>query len=208
MSDDVVLRPGFLCPAEQARIVAIARGITPGFYVPKTRWGKAMHLRMNCLGHHWSARDYKYHPTRVDVDGLPCPSLPGELQAFARRALLETGYLPASEVRPYDLCIVNWYAEGMGKLGDHVDNSESAESLASGYPVVSLSVGASCLFRIGGARRTDPYVQHVLASGDLLIFGRSRRLVYHGVKTLHPGTTPPELRLDEPGRLNLTFRLR
>jgi alkylated DNA repair protein (DNA oxidative demethylase) len=205
---DVVFRPGFLSAAEQARVVAVTREIVPGFYVPRTRWGKAMHLRMNCLGHHWSARDYKYHPTRVDVDGLPCAPIPDELQAMARRALVETGYVPAGEVRPYELCIVNWYDEAAGKLGDHVDNSESAASLASGYPVVSLSVGASCVFRIGGLSRTDPYAQHVLASGDLVVFGRSKRLAYHGVKKLLPGTTPPDVGLPEPGRLNLTFRLR
>ena len=69
--DDVVFRKHFLNPREQAALVAAVWKIQPGFYVPKTRWGKAMNLRMNCLGHHWSARDYKYHPTaRVDVDGL------------------------------------------------------------------------------------------------------------------------------------------
>ena len=208
MSDDVVVRPGFLSAAEQARVVEVVRGILPGFYVPRTRWGRAMHLRMNCLGHHWSARDYKYHPTRVDVDGLPCAAIPEELQAMARRAVLETGYVPPAEVRAFDVCVVNWYAEGAGKLGDHVDNSESAASIASGYPVVSLSVGASCVFRIGGTARTDAYERHVLASGDLVLFGRSRRLAYHGVRRLLPGTTPTALGLDEPGRLNLTFRLR
>lgn len=205
---DVVFRSGFLSLAEQARVVELVRETTPGFYVPRTRWGKSMNLRMNCLGHHWSARDYKYHPTRVDVDGLPCAPIPDELQAMARRALVETEYLPVAGVRPFDLCIVNWYAEDTGKLGDHVDNSESAESLTSGYPVVSISVGASCVFRIGGLSRTDPYDQHTLSSGDLVIFGRSKRLAYHGVKKLLPGTTPPELGMAEPARLNLTFRLR
>jgi hypothetical protein len=67
---------------------------------------------------------------------------------------------------------VNLYAEATGRLGDHVDNSESPAALASGYPVVSLSAGASCAFRIGGPARTDPYEQHTLDSGDLVIFGR------------------------------------
>lgn len=208
MISDVVVRKDFLSPAEQARVALITRDVVPGFYVPRTRWGKAMNLRMNCLGHHWSARDYKYHPTRVDVDGLPCAAIPDELQAMARRALLDTAYLPPGDVRPYDLCIVNWYTEDTGKLGDHVDNSESAASLESGYPVVSLSVGASCVFRMGGLARRDPYEHHVLESGDLVVFGRSKRLAYHGVKKLLPGTVPSHLRLAEPGRLNLTFRLR
>jgi alkylated DNA repair protein (DNA oxidative demethylase) len=206
--DDVVFRHGFLSPDEQRHVLDAARAIVPGFYVPKTRWGKAMHLRMNCLGHHWSARDYKYHPTRTDVDNLPCAPIPDALQVLARRALLETGYLAPPDVRPFELCIVNWYDESTGKLGDHVDNSESPQALASGYPVVSISVGAACLFRIGGLDRRDTYEQFTIESGDLLIFGRSRRLAYHGVRRILPGTTPPDLGLGSPGRLNFTFRLR
>jgi DNA oxidative demethylase len=204
---DVVVRKAFLSESEQRVVVRTVTSIEPGFYVPRTRWGKAMNLRMNCLGRHWSARDYKYHPTRVDADGLPCAPIPHDLQALARRALLETAYLPPSEVRPFDVCVVNWYGEDTGKLGDHIDNSESPEALASGYPVVSLSVGASCVFRIGGLERPGPYEQHVLDSGDLVIFGRSRRLAYHGVKKILTGTTPPALGFDAPGRINLTFRV-
>src|SRR5688572_6028861 len=122
--DDVVVRKGFLVEAEQREVVRAVSSIEPGFYVPRTRWGKAMSLRMNCLGAHWSARDYKYHPTRVDADGLPCAPIPAMLQALARRALLETGYLAECDVRPFDVCIVNLYGEMAGKLGDHADNSE------------------------------------------------------------------------------------
>src|SRR5688500_12260870 len=147
---DVVFQRSFLTPEEQRRVVELVMGVSPGFYVPKTRWGKSMNLRMNCLGRHWSARDYKYHPTRVDVDGLPCAPIPDELQSLALRALADTGYLAPADVRPFDTCIANWYAEDGGKLGDHVDNSEGAAALASGYPVVSLSVGAACVFRMGG----------------------------------------------------------
>lgn len=204
---DVVVRKGFLSPAEQRRVVELVSAITPGFYVPKTRWGKSMNLRMNCLGRHWSAKDYKYHPTRVDVDALPCAPIPDESQSLARRALLETEYLKPPEVRPFDVCIVNRYAEEGGKLGDHVDNSEGAETLASGYPVVSLSVGAACIFRMGGLNRTDPYDKFTLESGDLVIFGRSKRLGYHGVQKLLQGTTPLDLGLPAGERLNLTFRV-
>lgn len=204
---DVIFRKGFLSSGEQRQIVKIVRAISPGFYVPRTRWGQAMNLRMNCLGRHWSARDYKYHPTRTDVDGLPCAPIPPTLQEIAARALLVTEYPKPAELRPYDTCIVNWYDEARGKLGDHRDNSESAEALASGYPIVSLSIGASCIFRIGGLERRGEYEQHVLESGDLVIFGRSKRLAYHGVKKILPGTTPPRLGFDEPGRINLTFRI-
>ena len=59
----------------------------------------------------------------------------------------------------------------------------------------------------GSVERRGPYEQHVLDSGDLVLFGRSRRLAYHGVKKIIPGTTPPALGFDEPGRINLTFRV-
>jgi DNA oxidative demethylase len=208
MSPDVVFRQPFLTEDEQRRVVEIVSAIEPGFYVPRTRWGQAMRLQMLCLGRHWSARDYKYHPVRKDVDGLPCPPIPEELQALARRALLETAYLAPEDIRLFDTCIVNRYsvAEG-GRLGDHVDNSEGAAALASGYPVVSLSVGTSCVFRIGGPNRTDPYRRYTLCSGDLVIFGRSMRLAYHGVSKLMAGTTPPGLGLEPDTRLNFTFRI-
>jgi DNA oxidative demethylase len=163
---------------------------------------------MLCLGHHWSARDYKYHSTRVDADGLACPSIPPLLQEVARRAVVGMGYLPAAEYRPYDICIANLYPESTGKLGEHVDNSESTEAIASGYPICSLSIGASCVFRMGGLARTDPYTETRLDSGHLVLFGRSRRLAYHGVKRTLAGTTPPGVGLPSPSRLNLTFRVR
>lgn len=205
--NDLLIHKAFFDLRQQARIVEIVHSLEPGFYVPKTRWGKSMNLRMNCIGAHWSARDYRYHPTRVDIDQLPCSPIPDELQILAQQALIETEYLDPSGLRRYETCIVNWYDEHLGKLGDHVDNSESKSSLESGYPVVSVSIGASCIFRIGGLQRRDPYEEHVLDSGDLVIFGRSRRLAFHGVKKILPGTTPGGLGFDEPGRINLTFRL-
>ena len=204
---DFVFQKNFLTPAEQRRVVEIVSSVTPGFYVPKTRWGKSMNLRMNCLGRHWSAKDYEYHPTRVDVDEQPCAPIPEELQAMARRAVVETEYVKPQDLRPFDVCIVNHYAEEGGKLGDHVDNSEGPEALASGYPVVSLSVGAACVFRMGGLKRTDPYEKFTLESGDLVLFGRSKRWAYHGVQKLLPGTTPGGLGLPDGERINLTFRV-
>src|SRR5262249_57536480 len=87
------------------------------------------------------------------------------------------------------------------------DNSETAESLARGYPVVSLSVGATAVFAIGGLSRSDPQEPHLLESGDVVLFGRSMRLAYRGVTRILRGTTPPGLGFESPGLLNLTFRI-
>jgi alkylated DNA repair protein (DNA oxidative demethylase) len=204
---DVMFVKSFLSVAEQKEVYEQAFRIEPGFYTPKLWSGAQMNLLMNCLGYHWSSKTYKYTRTR-DVDGLDAAPLPESYQALARRAARATGYWPADEPLPaYDICIVNWYDENEGKLGVHADNSESAASLAAGYPVVSLSVGASCVFTLGGLKRKDPQQDFVLDSGDLVLFGRSMRLAYHGVKKILRGTTPEALALRAPGRLNLTFRI-
>jgi DNA oxidative demethylase len=206
-SPDVVFRKAFLTPAEQREVCVRVLSIEPGFYVPVLRNGNRMNLQMNCLGYHWSSRTYKYAKVR-DVDGQEAAPIPDFLQALVRRALRETDYWHGSgEVPPYDVCIVNFYDEHSGKLGVHADNSESRESLEKGYPVVSLSVGATAVFTIGGLDRRDPQEPHLLESGDVVLFGRSLRLAYHGVSRILRGTTPPGLGLETPGRLNLTFRI-
>jgi alkylated DNA repair protein (DNA oxidative demethylase) len=204
---DVVFKKGFLTLAEQREVYEQVLRIDPGFYVPVLRTGAKMNLRMNCLGYHWSAITYKYTKIR-DVDGCEVAPVPAFLQSLARRAVSEAKYWRGpGEVPPYDICIANLYDETTGKLGVHADNSESKESLAMGYPVVSLSIGASCVFTIGGLSRKDPQEAYALDSGDLVLFGRSMRLAYHGVTKIIKGSTPPGLGFEEPGRLNLTFRI-
>jgi alkylated DNA repair protein (DNA oxidative demethylase) len=206
-TQDLVFRKAFLSPPEQREVYEKVLQIEPGFYVPVLRNGNRMNLRMNCLGYHWSSRTYKYTKVR-DVDGKEVAPIPDFLQTLARRAVRETGYWHGpGEVPPYDVCIVNFYDESSGKLGVHADNSETAESLARGYPVVSLSAGATAIFTIGGLNRQGPQEPHLLESGDVVLFGRSMRLAYHGVTRILRGTTPPGLGFQTPGRLNLTFRI-
>src|SRR5437588_8354916 len=162
---DVLFVKSFLSLAEQKAIYEQVFRIEPGFYVPTLWSGAKMKLRMNCLGYHWSAVSYKYAKTR-DVDGRDAAPILDFLQQFAQRAARATGYWPATDpLPPYDICIVNWYDQKEGKLGVHADNSESKASMAAGYPVVSLSIGASCIFTIGGWKRKDPQCEFVLESG-------------------------------------------
>jgi alkylated DNA repair protein (DNA oxidative demethylase) len=205
--EDLIFKKGFLSPAEQKAVYEQVLRIEPGFYVPVLRNGSKMNLHMNCLGHHWSARTYRYSKIR-DIDDRAVAPVPDFLQALVRRALVETDYWHGpGEVPPYDICIVNLYDEKSGKLGVHTDNSESKESLEKGYPVVSLSIGASAIFTIGGRTRQESQVPYRLESGDVVLFGRSLRLAYHGVTKILRDTTPAGLGFKSPGRLNLTFRI-
>lgn len=169
-----------------------------GFYTPLVRGTHPMSLQMLCLGRHWNARTYRYEPVRSDVDGRPVPQLPADFTALAQAIARDAGF----EMAP-DICIVNWYRVG-SRLGLHQDKDESPASLARGAPVVSISIGDTALFQIGGLRRKDPVETIPLESGDAFVFGGPSRLRYHGVKRIVPGTAPEGVGFE--GRLNLTFR--
>jgi DNA alkylation damage repair protein AlkB len=169
-----------------------------GFYTPIFRGGHPMSVRMLCLGRHWNARTYSYEDRRSDIDGRPTPGLPLDLASIARRAGQAAGFTFSP-----DLCIVNWYTAA-SRMGLHQDKDESAESLARGVPVVSISIGDTARFLLGGLTRRDPVDQVLLESGDAFVFGGPSRLRYHGVSRIEPGTAPAGLPFE--GRLNLTFR--
>src|SRR5204862_3623164 len=95
-------------------------------------------------------------------------------------------------------CLVNFYGPD-ARLGLHQDRDE--KDLAA--PVVSLSLGDTGLFRVGGPKRGDPTRSLRLASGDAVVLGGEGRLAFHGVDRIFPGTSTL---LPEGGRINLTLR--
>jgi alkylated DNA repair protein (DNA oxidative demethylase) len=70
-------------------------------------------------------------------------------------------------------------------------------------PVVSISLGDACLFRVGGQKRRDPTRSFRLESGDVVVLGGAARLAFHGVDRIYAGTSTL---LREAGRINLTMR--
>ena len=99
-----------------------------------------------------------------------------------------------------DAAIVNLYAPG-ARLGLHQDGEEPSDA-----PVVTISLGDTCTFRMAGVdRRTAPFTDVELRSGDLLVFGGPSRRIFHGVPKVRNGTAPDGLGLP-PGRLSLTLR--
>jgi DNA alkylation damage repair protein AlkB len=192
---------GFLTADEQSWLAGRCREIVSGpaaLYVPIVRGGGKMHLKMLCLGKHWNARTYRYEDVRADFDGLPPPPLPEDLARLASRAAETTGMA----LRP-QVCIVNFYETG-GKLGVHQDKDERPETIEAGIPIVSISIGDTAHFVVGGTRRKESMTSLLLASGDAFVMGGPSRLRYHGVTGIKAGSAPPGLGLT--GRFNLTFR--
>jgi alkylated DNA repair protein (DNA oxidative demethylase) len=152
---------------------------------------------MLCLGRHWNAMTYAYEPRRTDFDDLPAPPIPSAFGEIAIAAAERAGYTLAP-----DVCILNHYTEG-SRMGVHQDKDERRETLEAGVPIVSVSIGDTARFVIGGVTRKEPTRPLMLHSGDVLVMGGPSRLRFHGVTRIIPGSAPTGT---GPGRFNLTFR--
>ncbi len=97
---------------------------------------------------------------------------------------------------------MNFYGSD-SRMGVHQDKDESRTSIEAGVPIVSVSLGDTARFVVGGLTRKDRMSSIELRSGDVLVMGGPSRLRYHGVTRIIPGTAPDTL---GPGRFNLTFR--
>jgi DNA oxidative demethylase len=182
-----------------------------GMRSPRMPRGGVMSVQITCLGWHWLP--YRYSRTVDDGDGRPAPAFPSWLGDLSRQGVADanavdprlladhgsdedppgTGYAP-------DVALINWYGPG-ARMGMHVDRDERSPA-----PVVSLSLGHSCVFRFGSpAGRGRPWSDVVLASGDLFVFGGPSRLAYHGVPRLIPESSDPEIGIEQ-GRFNVTIR--
>jgi alkylated DNA repair protein (DNA oxidative demethylase) len=185
---------------DQRQALAAVRAVADAapFTTPTMpRTGKPFSVRMtNCGPLGWVSdkdRGYRYQ-ARHPVTGKPWPPIPEMVMAVWRTF---AGY-----PHPPEACLVNYYAPG-ARMGLHQDSDE--EDFAA--PVVSLSLGDDCLFRVGGTARSGATRSFRLVSGDVVVLGGESRLAFHGVDRIYPGTSTL-LRdwFPEGGRINLTLR--
>jgi alkylated DNA repair protein (DNA oxidative demethylase) len=198
---DVVHVAGWLDRARQRALADAFRtwAVPPaGLRHPRVPAGHLMTVQSVCLGWHW--QPYAYSRTADDTDGAPVKALPPDVIELARQAVRDTvGAADGDRYEP-DAAIVNLYAPG-ARLGLHQDGEEPSDA-----PVVTISLGDTCVFRLAGVdRRTSPFTDVELRSGDLLVFGGANRRIYHGVPKVLDGTGPHGLGLP-PGRLSITVR--
>ncbi|MFG3321383.1 alpha-ketoglutarate-dependent dioxygenase AlkB family protein [Streptomyces sp. NPDC048171] len=193
--------PDWLTPGRQRELLRACREWArppAGLRTVRTPGGGTMTARQVCLGWHW--HPYAYARTVVDGDGAPVKPFPAWLGELGRGAVTDALGADAAADAAYDIALVNFY-DADARMGMHRDADERSDA-----PVVSLSLGDTCVFRFGNPEtRTRPYTDVELRSGDLFVFGGPSRLAYHGVPRVHPGTAPPELGVT--GRLNITLRV-
>lgn len=204
--------PGLLDAERQAELLAACRRWAEppaGLRTVRTRNGE-MSARQVCVGWHWYP--YGYARTAVDGDQAPVKPFPGWLGEWAREAVAAAfpggggaagggGAGPDRAGRPpYDIGLVNFYPHGAA-MGMHRDSDERSPA-----PVVSFSLGDSCVFRFGNtAGRNRPWRDVELRSGDGFVFGGPARMAYHGVPRTLPGSGPVALGLR--GRVSVTVRV-
>jgi alkylated DNA repair protein (DNA oxidative demethylase) len=188
--------PGKLDAAEQVRLLGALRAVmaeAPLFTPTMPRSGKPMSVRMtNCGPLGWVTdkdRGYRYQAAHP-LTGKAWPAMP--------QALLDLWAEVARYSAPPEACLINYYAAS-AKMGLHQDRDE-ADFAA---PVLSVSLGDSAIFRVGGLARKDPTRAFELKSGDVVVLAGKDRLAFHGIDRILPGTSSL---LSEGGRINLTLR--
>ncbi|WP_135211955.1 alpha-ketoglutarate-dependent dioxygenase AlkB [Vitreimonas flagellata] len=194
--DGFRLWPGLLDRVEQEALRdAVFQRLRAGpLYIPRMpKSGLPMRVRMTNFGSlGWvtdKERGYRYQETHPET-GKPWPDMPEKvLELWAKYSAYDA--LP-------EACLVNYY-EGDARMGLHVDSDEQAWDA----PVLSISLGDTALFRIGGALRSDPTRSVRLASGDVCLLGGAARRAYHGVDRIMNGTSRL---IPKGGRINLTVR--
>ena len=195
MPEGFRLLPGRFDRAAQEDLRDAIRAVAaaaPLYRPTMPRTGKPFSVRMtNCgpLGWVSDQAGYRYQATHP-VTGRPWPPIPEMLLALWEAL---SGY-----PHPPEACLVNFY-EPDARMGLHQDADE-AEFAA---PVLSVSLGDTCLFRVGDRTRKGKTVSFELRSGDVVILGGAGRLAFHGVDRIYPSTSTL---LKNGGRINLTLR--
>ena len=186
---------GFLDRTEQEKLVANLRKsviAAPLFTPVMPRTGKAFSVRMTNMGPLGWVSDqagYRYQANHPE-HGTPWPAIPSNILAIWNKV--------SDYPHPPEACLANFYT-GSAKMGLHQDRDE--EDFAA--PVVSISLGDTANFRIGGTTRGGKTKSLKLESGDVLVMGGASRLSFHGIDRVLSGTSTL---LRDGGRINLTLR--
>ena len=196
LGDGIVLLRG--CAAsEAAALVAAIDGIAEDapFRHMETPGGFTMSVAMtNCGAFGWVSDRAGYRYEAADPEtGRAWPAMPAAFRRLAADAASEAGFPGFAP----DSCLINRYRPGT-RLSLHQDRDE--RDFAA--PIVSVSLGLTATFLVGGLKRRDPVRRVRLESGDIVVWGGPARKIHHGIAPVAAGTHP----LTGETRLNLTFR--
>lgn len=166
--------------------------VTPG--------GFTMSVAMtNCGDLGWVTARTGYRYTNYDpLSDQPWPVMPTIFSALASQAAAAVGF---KDFQP-DACLINRYDIG-ARMSQHQDKNERDYT----QPIVSVSLGLPATFQLGGFTRSDKPLKLTLTHGDVVVWGGTSRMRYHGILPLKSALQPLDI---SPAlkdcRINLTFR--
>lgn len=152
-------------------------------------------LRWTNLGlmYHWASKSYHFDRVLLDKE---VPKVPQTISDICRHILRAVpAHLRSNEdwdrYNP-ESGIINFYQLKDTLMG-HIDQSE----LVDDKPLVSISLGQTAVFLIGGVTRDVEPTAVYLRSGDILIMSGPSRRVFHGVPRVVENSLPEYLRHGE-----------
>nr|CCA21952.1 alkylated DNA repair protein alkBlike protein putati [Albugo laibachii Nc14] len=125
---------------------------------------------------HWATAGYHYDWTArkyYQKDFSKVPKLLSDLAISYARAC-------GLDIIP-EAVIINFYTT-KSSMGGHRDDVEDTMDA----PVISMSLGSSCVFLKGGNTKEVRPLEIMLQSGDVAILSQESRLSYHGVAQIIP----------------------
>jgi alkylated DNA repair protein (DNA oxidative demethylase) len=151
----------------------------------------------NCGKYGWLGDESGFRYQERDQNGKPWQPIPPEILLVVKEFV--------NEDYRAENCLINFYSGKKSHLGLHQDRTERNRTA----PIVSISIGQTCVFQIGGLSRDDAVKEVNLRSGDVVVMAgglNGARNAFHGVKCLIPNTTPKQLGMKTEGRINITVR--
>jgi alkylated DNA repair protein (DNA oxidative demethylase) len=208
LAPDAYLLKGFALNAAQfsnlefAQLLAALKAVIKAapFRHMVTPGGFTMSVAMtNCGELGWVTARTGYRYTEYDpLHEKPWPPMPAIFSAMASQAAAAVGF---KGFQP-DACLINRYDIG-ARMSLHQDKDERDYT----QPIVSVSLGLPATFQLGGFVRSEKPLKLTLAHGDVVVWGGTSRMRYHGILPLKSGLQAPDI---SPAlkdcRINLTFR--
>ena len=203
---DFVIVEDYFTPLQAAQwlslIEALGSDALRGFHHPHLRPNRFHKTpkypvkRFMCLGMYWNPLDYLYH--EVLPNGERPFLIPQELKDLAQDILRE---FYQSEPQEPQSVLVNYYTDD-SSMGLHVDKDEPDRKA----PVIGLNFGSTCRFFYED--ETGEMKDIRIPGNSIYIFGRSARLMRHGLGSIYTKTlsSGSEEFLQNKERVNLTIR--
>lgn len=131
-----------------------------GWFTATYKGAPYSYQMLNTGDYAWFTDPYRYIP---NTNGI---SIPESIKELALSYGIKA-----------EAMLINKYVPNRGKLGLHQDKDETSRA-----PILSITIGCTGVFATANSYY-GPQDIYELDHGDIFVFGKSHRMIYHGIKT-------------------------